>query len=408
MRKWILLIALLLMIGAPLMSLQRAEAGGQWFAYVYEAETKTIMRVYLDGTVEPYDLGVAADAYVSSWDMAFDRLNPAKVAFCVTNYSTGESIPPLTLYIRDLQQATTLAQRDLGKGIGCHVSAFSEDSTLIAVSIANYYPGDPEADTSKPTWQLFLLDANTGDIRYEINATSPLIAETSLTPDFTLLPEVRYFANGQALFIAVPYGIGGAPNFDAFNWRFEENTIAPVDYWGRSSIAVFGGELMWADQDPSLPFGEPGGPMPANNVLMLADKSGGTKMIYHSPDWLLSDIEYIHDGKQVAIMLYPSFDPNAQAAGEGKWIALDRSGAVTDLETGIAGYAEVVAAAQGYAIMKTDASTNTFSLIYHNLDTGETKELWNSGGVGNYWEIAWSVPVYNTGEALLPWTAWTP
>lgn len=170
------------------------------------------------------------------------------------------------------------------------------------------------------------------------------------------------------------------------------------------------GEAAWVAINPDLPAGNPGGPMGAYNAVMLADESGQERMIYHSPEWIIADVTFINNGRQLAISLLESFDVDNPSVQRSRWIALDRAGNVTELGT-FESFSEVAAAPDGYYIlwsqMSDDLNRLTMTLEYHT--NGQATELWSIEGEnrGITWDLAWATPTETAGD-LQPFQTFTP
>ncbi len=388
--------------------------------YLYNGMTKQLLRLNLDGAQISYSLGLDENTFVGGFDMAFNG-DGSRVAFCTLTYpqiaeGDAPAQPTAHLYVRDLAAGVNLIDRDMGSAIGCRTGheAFNQAGTLLAVSRINYYPNDPAADTSQPTWQLLVVDTTSGAVVNALNATSAAVANYESLAKGGILPYVQSFNGNTIIFAEVPYGIGGGAEWNAYQWQTDAEILTPVERWGNFTLEVLPstGETLWVTRDPNLPAGEPGGPVPANNIVQIEDTSGAVKTIYHSPDWVILDATFINGGQAVAIELLSSFDPATQADGQPiqqtlKWIGLDRSGAITDLATSN-GNPTVAAAPGGYVtlnqqILDPNTGISQFDLSYTANGGGTT--LWTSpAGENGYWELAWITPI--SGDAgLQPFAA---
>ncbi|MBZ0285994.1 MAG: hypothetical protein K8I30_00160, partial [Anaerolineae bacterium] len=86
----------------------------------------------------------------------------------------------------------------------------------MAVSRINYYPGDVNADASKPVWQILVLDIAGGMTVRELNTNSPAVATYEGLTKGGIIPYVQYFAGNQLIFAEVPYGVGGGAEWVAY------------------------------------------------------------------------------------------------------------------------------------------------------------------------------------------------
>lgn len=383
------MLALVVMVLPPT---GRVAAQDDWFVYLFDNNSQQLMRLYADSRQEFFDLKINDNTFVSGWELAFSTDN--RVAYCAIDFSPqGENVVqfPATLIIRELGGGQILSQMPLGDVVGCRVSSFSADNQLMAVGIARYYPGDPAVTTDQPAWELLLVDGS---------GTTMYRTEPSMLPAldvFAYLMDVRYFENDQVVFAAIPYAVGGAPEYPAYNWRYVENTFSEVPAWGKTSVDSSGGELIWTDFDPSLPYVEPGGPSFPINVLMLADKSGGDKVIYHTPDWIIGTALFVNEGRQIAMFQYPPFDETAppEVIQPNRWVIIGRDGALTEIQ--MQGFGEMLPAPSGFVMMtvvySVDGTTNTT----YNLDwyqNGTPSRLWsNDPTQPSSWQLVWTSPL---------------
>jgi hypothetical protein len=372
-----------------------AQAANGWYAFLYNGISRQIVRVDADGAQEVFSLGLADTVFLGSGDLAFSP-DGGRVAFCANSASAETPQGDTVLIVRDLPAQANVLEVPLGGNIGCRVSGagFNADASQVAVSVVAYFPGDPAADTSGPIWRLLVVDVASGSIISEINADSAPVIEAGVIGGVALLPEVRAFANNQIIFAEVPYGIGGAPEWNAFIWQLDTGTINPdaTGRWGKSGLSYLDatGELAWVDYDPNLPAVEPGGPMPASNIVKVADASGTERVIYQTTDWVLVDTQFINGGQQLGVLLLSSFDPENPDAQESRWIALGRDGSVTELASG-AVFSQIAAAPDGYVLFELNFSDD-FSQQDSRLSVvanGTVRRLWESQEQG--WEFAGAV-----------------
>jgi hypothetical protein len=410
-KKSLALMILGLLILAS-MSLTPAMAQDSWGVYLFNGNSGELVRVNGDGTQAVSGLGLEQGAYVSSSDMAFTR-DGSRLAFCATTYpqaadANSTAQPTAKFYLRDIAAQNYILNLDLGNAIGCRTgqAAFNTDETQVAVSRINYYPGDPAADVSKPVWQILVLDIAGGMTVKELNASSPAVATYEGLTKGGILPYVAYFAGNQLIFSEVPYGIGGGAEWNAYVWDLNADTVEMIPRWGNFGLDTLPetGEIVWTAKDENLPAGIPGGPVPANNIVKIADKIGAERTIFTSPDWVVLGAKFINGGQQVAIQLLSSFDQNNPDQMQTiKWVALDRAGNVTDLLSSIGGSPVVAAAPDGYVALDQQQTFDAngtgqsqFKLTYNAA--GQSQELWASSQGFDYWELAWSPPLVASGD----------
>jgi hypothetical protein len=389
-----------------------------WSVYLFNGYTGELVRVNGDGTQAVSGLGLEQGAYVSSFDMAFTR-DGSRLAFCSTTYpqaadGSTPAQPTAKFYLRDMAAQNYVLNLDLGNAIGCRTGrgAFNGDDTQVAISRINYAPGDPSADTSKPAWQIMVMDIAGGMTVKELNSASPAVATYEGLTKGAILPYVQYFAGNQVIFAEVPYGIGGGAEWNAYLWDMDADTVEMIQRWGNIGLDTLPetGEMVWTAKDENLPVGVPGGPVPDNNVVKVADKTGTEHTIFTSPDWVVLDAKFIKGGQQVAIQLLSSFDQNNPNQLQTiKWIALDRAGNQTDLLASEGGSPVVAAAPSGYVALDQQQTFDAngtgqsqFKLTYNAA--GQSQELWASTVGFDYWELAWSTPLVPSGD-LQPFPA---
>lgn len=388
--------------------------GSEWSAYMYSGRRGELVHVLADGTQTAYSLGVGESNYVGSYDMSISA-DGTRAAFCQTTYQPETAISTAKLFVRDIAAQTNIVALDLGMGEGttCAMGRRAFVGNLVAVAVMNYTTFSQNPDTSVPRWKVLLIDATTGETVNEINADeNPLTIAERFNPEMMTLPIILRFTGTEVFFTFVPYG-DGASETPAFVWHLDNDAVDPIDYWGRLGFDISdSGEMVYPDNDPSLPAGTPMGPTGTYNVLRIVD-GGEPRTIYHVPDWLIGSARFINHGQQIAMMLFPSFDPSASEGtpmGAIRWIALDRAGNVTELfETPY--YGEVMPAPDGYiALMQqyedSDFQRGSYTLM--QFANGDSRVLWDSGVSGDVtWELVWSAPT-TMAEGLAAFPTFTP
>jgi hypothetical protein len=270
-------------------------------------------------------------------------------------------------------------------------AGFSPDAARVAVGVVKYYPGSPDMDTTGPAWRLLVVDIASGGIVAEINAETPAVMNAGVLPGVALLPEVRAFANQQIIFAEVPWGIGGAPEWRAYTWQIDSGAVAfdTTERWGRSGLSVLDstGEVAWLDHDAALPAVNPGGPIPAFNVVKLADAGGAERVIHHTGEWVLVDTEFINGGAQLGILWLSTFDPENPSDQQAQWMALGRDGSLSEIAAG-ATFSQLADAPGGFVLFEfltnADFTQQTSRLSY--VSNGQARPLWEAQDPG--WEFA--------------------
>ena len=375
-----------------------AHAQDDWYSFLYNWENNDLVQVSTSGTVVTHNLGLSENVFFSSQDLALTA-DGSRIAFCAVDYSGAA--PRATLYLRHLSSNTNLLEIDFGTAIGCKVTpdAFNADETRLAVGLVNHYGAeDPTLDTSKPLWQLRVIDVASGATVSELNAESAVVAASGMLLEAAIMPEVRRFEGDAIIFAEVPYGLGGTPTVSAYTWQVSSGTVnlLPDGPWGHFGVDQLEstGETAWVAHNPVLPAAPTNGALGFANVIMLGDSSGQERMIYHSADWTIIDVRFIDDGQRLAILLFPAFDAN-QAVGEEptRWVALDRAGNVSDLQVNMEFGGGVASAPGGYVYLSMgylpgQPESALFTLEWYQ--NGQRSELWSAEGLA--WEIVWTAP----------------
>ncbi len=414
---------LLILVVLSLLTLGLLPALGQdnpWFVYLYNG--RDLVRVYQDGTQAVFNLGLKEDVFVGAREMAFS-VDGSRAAFCATSYPPAvegqASLPPSThVYLRDIAAQTNVLDVDLGSAIACRVgeNGLSPDGAWVAVGVINYFPGDPAADTSKPAWQLLVLDAATGTVAYELNPQSPQAVSVGLPERGLVMSFVQKVEMDSVIFAMVPWFSEGFISA-AYRWELASGSVAPEtgEQWTQFSTDTLeaAGETVWPAVDSNLPARPSMGLGLAFNVVRVADAAGQVTTIYHNADRHPGDARFINDGQQVAILLAPVFDENNPGAPvEQQWIAVDRAGRVTDLITEL-NFSYLEGAPGGFVHLiyespDQDPNRSTYRLLYQA--NGQTTELWSMAGSSDpfgAWELAWAAPMPAAG-GLPPFTPIAP
>jgi hypothetical protein len=334
----------------------------------------------------------------------------SKVAYCTLSYAEGASQGNTALVVRDISSQTDLQRVDLGSSIGCRVgqSGFDETGTQVTVSKVNYFPGDPNASTDGPIWQILILDTATGSVVAELNNTSPALSGLDIIQDGPVLPYVQRFTGGEIVFAEIPYGIGGGGEWNAFHWQLADATVAPIEYWGLIGLDMLPttGELVFPALDPDAPAAEPGGPVPAYNIVKVVNADGAEQIIYRNSDWVVLDAKFIDGGQRVAVYLLAPFDQNNPSAQISRWVTIDRTGAVADLTPDSA--FSSLRAASGGAVVLENAFLNAdqtggvrTSLTRYTGSTATPLWTLETADIQFNWELAWASPV-TPAEGLSP------
>lgn len=413
MRLWFVLLATVMLVGVMIESTPSPTAAqDNWFVYVFDSDTKTLVRVNSDGSEQSFVIGdLPADGYLSAYDI---RISPdgRRAAYCVSTYNPETLFSTSTLYVRDIDAEANLFTYDIGGNIGCYVGdeGFNEDGSQVAVGVVYYYVGDPAAPSGQVPWELLVFDVASGQLVHQLDGSLSSIAANLEFTDTAIMPIVRYFRNGQVIFIEAPWGTGGMPVYNALWGNLGQDNFQPLPRWGETFLTSLStGELVWSSFDPNLPFSDPGGPIPSNNVVMLADKSGEQRMIYARGDAIIGDVEFINNGQQLAISFYAPFNeanPN-EATFTSQWYALDRNGVVREIATHTDLYMDIEPAPNGYITYSTFYSPDYTSADHAVtfIQGDQIFVLWEGSGQG--WGLVWAPEVPFAGD-LTPFPTFIP
>jgi hypothetical protein len=378
MRKLIFLL-LISLLAVP------AQAADNWYVFLFNGITRQLVRFNgLDSSQITFDLGLNENAYISGQDIAFTPDGNVAI-FCAPNTPVAQAS---TLIVRDLAAQQNRFELPMGGSIGCRVTPEALDSAQnrVAVGVVNYFPGDANADLSRPVWRLVVVDLASGSITAELNSQSPQAANLLLGT--AIMPEVRYFAHNELIFAETVWATGGAPEWRAFRWNLGGQTLEAdaTGHWGKTGL-VFRpetGELVWLDNNPNLPAVDAGGPFPAFNTVQLRDNSGQARTIFHTGEWLLLDSVFIDGGTRLAVLGISAFDTEDPTS---TWLALGRDGSSGTLADGGL-FSQIAGTPGGYVLFtmtaNADFTQQTFTLDY--TSNGATQRLWESNEPG--WELS--------------------
>ncbi len=396
-----LIVGLLLLLTTALTGAQDSP----WSVYLYDSSTAELIRVWQDGREERQPLSATGNLFISSYDLAISP-DGSRVAYCMVNWTADPATTTATLTLRDLNTQQDVLLMDMGTVNGCRTGrpAFNPAGTQFAVSTVSQMP-DGSGNTNMPAWRIQIIDPTNPQIAAELNAESP--AAALITNEGPMLPYVVSFTDDTVIFAAVPYGIGGGAIWPAYRWSLITGEVEPVERWGNLTLDTLGstGEQVWAAEDPSQPAANPGGPIPANNVVILADATG-ERLLYHTADWVIVAVKFVNGGRQIAVQQVSTFDDLNPASQVARWILIDRAGQITTLpEQSAALSNNAITAPNGLAVldftMSEDGSQSIWTLNGYQGDVPTI--LWTSTvtGMAPQTELVWSAP-FAPAENLLP------
>jgi hypothetical protein len=330
------------------------------------------------------------------------------VAYCfTTNAQEGSPQKFVTLVVRDIAAQTNLVQLNLDLAIQCSVGRHAFDplsNSSVLIGTFNYFPNDRTMiDTAAPLWQLREVDIATGQVIYEANATMSAVQSLLAYPNDPFLPVVRYNLGDIVIFLQMPISIGGMVEAAAIDWRPASNTFSSIENYGLPVLDFYGGELVWASNNPNFPAAEVMMMQPYN-ILTVASKAGGQNTIFYSPTEAIIGAQYIDEGLNLAINLAMPTETGLVT----RWVSLNRDGSITNMN--ISPFATLEDAAFGHVTYTiTYGDPNTFAnpsavLIWSNRGVQNTLLQLNS----NEWRLVWSKPSAPSPSGLAPFPAVTP
>ncbi len=394
-----------------------AQAGGMWSAWLYKGspDSNELIRIYQDGTIYETELPIPQGGALYGTPAFNDDGELA--AYCVLDPQAGQ----ISLHVQGVgenaadvaaaHQMTLPFVYELGGVMACEGIIFNEtDNAQVAVTLINYFPGDPKADTSLAVWELYVMDLKTGTVAHVLTAGEESINALMLASSMTFVPMAAQFGS-TLIFRMMPYGIGGPiiDELEAFEWDIAAGSIRPNAQYRQAMLALYTpvnaetGEItgpqeaVWPVLDDTLPVTQPNIPMPPLNAVMYDSGSGAPYPIYQLEDTslMLGAATFVAGGRYVALAL-PS------PSGESTiWRALGRDGALLDLPIAHRYVSfELMGAPQGYAFLDTLGGVSR-RLVYHTIDEDGTvteSVLWEDAEPS--WTALWSAPV--PGTAGLP------
>lgn len=398
MRRFMTTILGVSALAAATLTPAMAQDDEQWSSYLFSSFDKQLVRVYLDGTTETYDLGIPEETFVTGRNMAFTN-DGNTVAFCAP-IMEGETTTH-TVYVRDLEAGTNSVEAELGAAWDCRIDqeALDEEAGQLAVSTI----GDEG-------WRIQVFDLTSGEVIQTLatgEENAPVLGNEA---DMHSLADVNHFENGTLIFALLPYGTEGPDEAPAFAWNFETGEASEVELWGKSMRDFFEptGELAALHVNPDLEAGLPGGPMPSYNEVLVADFDSEAQTVMYSSEEIPTDLAFIEGGQRLAINLLEPFDmENPENMQTTRWVALDREGNTEELATPES-YSQLANAPEGFVLLEgitADPNMGRYDMRLSYNSGGESTTLWymeaNEDVGGIFWELAWTAPI-EAAEDLPP------
>ncbi|HEX2621408.1 MAG TPA: hypothetical protein VHL11_14715, partial [Phototrophicaceae bacterium] len=231
MKRFVLSLFLLLTL--TITSIPVLAQDNPWSVLLVNTTTSKLLRVDQNGNQTTYDTGLP-EYSLSSYGTSVSA-DGNRVAYCITDYTVPEK-PVSTLQVYDLVAGTAVFTLDVGTRLNCSVGqhGFSPDGTQLAVSLLNYFNGDPNADTSLPLWEIGVYDLASATEIQSLDASSALVQGVYAMPDrWTVFPDIRYFDGTSVSFAPIPWGTEGSAT-EAFTWNLAAGTLIATPEWASS------------------------------------------------------------------------------------------------------------------------------------------------------------------------------
>ncbi len=365
------------------------------FVYLLNNMAGELIRVDMDGTVTPVDLGLSPDAFAGLNVVAIAP-DGDHAALCAN--TAGQNAPPqFSARVRDFTANATLWTADIEAAINCSIAGFSADGSLVALALVHRFPM-PDAPGDGPTWELRVVDALTGALVASLPGDVALTQQIMPGDDVEfappLLPILRQFDGEQVIFTAAPYASHGFA-LGAFVWGLGEAGIVPAaDHWGNLGVDVLAatGEIAYPFLDATRPAAEQLGPAPVFNTVIIEDATGPRTIYTVGADSQISNTVFIEGGARLAVQVSDALSFNSTEPSVTRWIALDRAGNEEILMETIS-YAEFLPATGGWVSLTTGnapGQQRDFTLMF---GSGTSREvLWTGQAAsGGRWQLLWAL-----------------
>ncbi len=387
-----------------------AEAGGMWFAWLHNPRDDGFLRVYEDGTTESHTLPLSPGERLISSPYAFAP-GGELIAACLYNEANNTRDLVVHSFNPDAAAKAGLSypvRYPLGNRAECSVGQDTfnvSDPNRVAFGVINYFPGDPDADTSLPDWELLIFDAAQGAIVGRYDAHTP--GAQDLLPyegRGFFMPVVHRYEGNTVYFELAPWGTEFLPGQNVVAWEVGSQSVTPVEEpMGRVGLAAHPvtGERVWLAEDANRPAAQPMGPMPPYNVVLYQPAPDVQPFaIFHDPAVLPSQLRFVKGGEVLAIQTAPGFDPDTMpdVMEPPRWQLLDRAGTLTSLDLGPFVYT-IAGLHDGFAAWESNFETQTATLTRYRWDAdpanAEISVIWT--GDNPNWSLVWTVPQF-TGD----------
>lgn len=346
--KFTLLTLAILLMMLPTVA-QDSQDSTEWSAYLFDSVNNELVQVDDSGETQIVSLGLspAGEDYVHGIN-----LNEAgtQAAYCyMVSDSPTDEVQDFFFVVRDIEAQSNRIETELGQPVACDVSAF--ENGLIALSIVYTYPYGEPLPEGEPTWELRIIDANSGDTLHSVNSESDFMPDMAndmsspvSTEIFPILARVSELTAESVKFMAILQNAShGLPEYPAYEWTFADNSMTELpDAFGKMNNDYLPetGEVVFRNLNESIEAATPFGPMPLANEVNIMD-ADGTHTIYTDTDWVIVDTTFINNGKSVLVYLTEGYgdEPDALEQPVNKYLLINRDGTTIEMATEFDGYA---------------------------------------------------------------------
>lgn len=269
-----------------------------WSAYLLDSANNQLLRAESNGNFTTVDLLLNRDEATSRGMMAISP-DGSIAAYCgYLNYQNGTS--DYRLYVQDLNTGALLFSTPYPDNI-CSVTGFNEGGTHYLVSSAPQYGIVPNDGV---TWRMEVFDVATNRVAHGLKSSDGILDFTFMGEDVGFTADARHFDDDSISFVAIPnVGMGLGAQLPAYTWTFGDSTVIENanfgyingDYDSHSGFA-------YPALDESLAYVQPGGPVPASNIINVTGNDT-IETVYSNTDWVVLNTTWVDDGNTLAIML---------------------------------------------------------------------------------------------------------
>lgn len=359
-----------------------------WFAYLYNSTSNELVRVYLDGTQQTFNLSSDHPSPPQIWNMAVSP-DGKLLAYCETASNDITVASTAHLIIRDIEKERNVTDVSLGKANGCRVSpsSFNNTGSMIAVNLVYGVALETE-------WEIRLLNVLDGTVQQIINSTA--VNELG-RPVWT---DIRLFTVDEILFDFNAWSVVDRPVQPGYLWSLRDNQYLPQDTIWNDVLISTGERLLVTQSDEFIPPDQSSGPMRPFQVIV--EQEGQKTILIQTIDTLPQNAIFINGGREIAIRNY-----QVETAGN-QWDILNRAGqlfsipantnsSVKPAPDGFILFQESIEPGRAIAELRYFRSQDIFATDPDELGT----ILWELDPAEDRWSLLWSMPV-PSAEDLAP------